>query len=215
MTKVMTPSVDTITAGQIGKIQELLGAGLRKSGLLSEPTQNVIEQQGDSLVADLVAVVRKRVEGQLLLAPRSKVSLVSGVHNPDVFYQTRSGLYVWDDFRSRIVAKAKPVAADTKCSVAVSELTKDATDEEIEGALPTEHLFDESAVCAIVAAMIEKQKNGEPGDLLNNGYANLLYTSSCVVSVYWNAGDRRWLVFAWYRGDDGWRAGRRVLSPAN
>jgi hypothetical protein len=215
MTKVVTPSEGTITAGQIGKIQELLGAGLRKSGLLSEPIQNVIEQQGDSLVADLVAVVRRRVEGQLLLVPRARVSLVSGLHNPDVYYKTRSGLYVWDDFRNRIVAKATPVAADTKYSVAVSDLTKNATDEEIEDSLPTDHLFDESAVCAIVATMIEKQKNGEPGDLENTGYVNLFYTSSFVVYVRWHSVYREWYVGTWSRDDYGWNAGYRVLSPSN
>jgi hypothetical protein len=63
MTQVVSPSAtNSITSGQIGKIQELLGAALRKSGLQSEPTQSVIEQQGDALVADMVATVRKRVE---------------------------------------------------------------------------------------------------------------------------------------------------------
>lgn len=59
-TKTMSPS--TITAGQIGKIQELLSAGLRKSELQSEPVQQVIETQGEPLVEELVAVIRKRVE---------------------------------------------------------------------------------------------------------------------------------------------------------
>lgn len=62
MTKIMTPSESTITSGQIGKIQEILGAALRKSGLWSESVQQVLEIQGDSLVAELVAVVRKRME---------------------------------------------------------------------------------------------------------------------------------------------------------
>ena len=63
MTQVVSPSAtNSITPGQIGKIQELLGAALRKSGLQSEPTQLVIEQQGDALVAEMVATVRKRVE---------------------------------------------------------------------------------------------------------------------------------------------------------
>ena len=62
MTKTMTPSEQSITAGQIGKIQELLGAGLRKSGLQSEPTQVVLETQGDALVSELVSVIRKRVK---------------------------------------------------------------------------------------------------------------------------------------------------------
>ena len=62
MTKIMTPSETGITTGQIGKIQEVLGAALRKSGFQSEPVQQVLETQGDSLAAELIAVVRKRVE---------------------------------------------------------------------------------------------------------------------------------------------------------
>lgn len=61
MAKTMTPSGQEITAGQIGKIQELLGAGLRKSGLASEPTQIVLET-GGALIDELVSVIRKRVE---------------------------------------------------------------------------------------------------------------------------------------------------------
>lgn len=60
MAKTVTPS--TITQGQIGKIQELLGAGLRKSGFSCEPVQQVLEIQGDLLVTEMVSVVRRRVE---------------------------------------------------------------------------------------------------------------------------------------------------------
>lgn len=60
MTTVMTPSA--ITAGQIGKLQELLGARLRKSGLQSEPVQRVLANQGDAIADEMVAAVRRRVE---------------------------------------------------------------------------------------------------------------------------------------------------------
>ena len=53
MTKIMTPS-EGITAGQIGKIQELLGASLRKSGLQSEPVQQALEN-GSSMVSEIVS----------------------------------------------------------------------------------------------------------------------------------------------------------------
>lgn len=56
----MTPSA--ITAGQIGKIQELLGARLRKSGLPSESVQQVLATQGDAVADEMLAVIRTRVE---------------------------------------------------------------------------------------------------------------------------------------------------------
>lgn len=65
MAKTMTPSkTTTITAGQIGKIQEVLGAALRKSGLQSKPTQQVVTSKSamGKLTGELLATVRKYVE---------------------------------------------------------------------------------------------------------------------------------------------------------
>ena len=74
MTKVMTPSVNTITAGQIGKFQELLGARLRKSGFLSEACQQVLATQGDVLADEMVVAIRKRVEAMdSIIVRRTKV----------------------------------------------------------------------------------------------------------------------------------------------
>lgn len=56
----MTPSA--ITAGQIGKIQELLGARLRKSGLPGESVQQVLASQGDAVAEEMLAAIRTRVE---------------------------------------------------------------------------------------------------------------------------------------------------------
>lgn len=60
MGKSMTPSA--ITPGQIAKLLDLQAAALRKSGLPSEPTQQVLESQGAALANEFVASVRKRVE---------------------------------------------------------------------------------------------------------------------------------------------------------
>lgn len=215
MTKVVTPSGDPITVGQVGKLQELLGAALRKSGLMSEPTQTVIETQGESLVAELVSTIRKRVEAMMALAFRGSVTVtLAEAHNPDAFYRNRTGLYVWQGFRDLVVATARPSEANT-FTLARAELMRNLTDAEIEAGLPIEHLFEESAVCAIVAGMIAEQPNGEEGKLLNNGYANLFYTRSCVVCVRWYAVDRGWHVSACRRGGHRWRAGGQVFSPAN
>lgn len=62
MAKTMTPSDTTITTGQIGKFQELLGARLRKSGLPSNRVQQVLADQGDAVADEMVATVRARVE---------------------------------------------------------------------------------------------------------------------------------------------------------
>jgi len=45
-----------------------------------------------------------------------------------------------------------------------------------------------------------------------DGYANLFYTPSCVVGVFWS-GDG-WRVYAWERVGYAWYAGSRVFSPA-
>lgn len=58
----MTPSTEAISNSQIGKITDLLAAGLRKSGLQNQPTQQVIENQGVQLVKELINVTRKFVE---------------------------------------------------------------------------------------------------------------------------------------------------------
>src|SRR3989338_8510536 len=61
MTEVVTPS-KTITKGQAGKFVDVFIDALVKSWLPSEPTQQVLEEQGAALAAELVAVVRKYVE---------------------------------------------------------------------------------------------------------------------------------------------------------
>jgi hypothetical protein len=60
MAQSMTPS--EMTVGQIGKVQELVGAGLRKANLPSGPAQKVLETQGDAIVTEFVASFRRRVE---------------------------------------------------------------------------------------------------------------------------------------------------------
>lgn len=135
-------------------------------------------------------------------------------HDPDVFYRTRTGLWVSDDFRSRVVLNAQSTKAGMQYCVQSFDLTKNLTDEKIEAGLPAEHSFSETEVCGLIASLIVQQPNGEKGELLNNGFANLFYTPSCVVFVYWRAGDREWGVGTWQCDDGGWSAGHRVFSLA-
>ena len=61
MTKVVTPS-KTITKGQASKFVDVFIDTLVKSRLPSEPTQQVLEEQGTAVAAECVAIVRKRVD---------------------------------------------------------------------------------------------------------------------------------------------------------
>jgi len=61
----------------------------------------------------LEPALAQAIEGMLLLAPRTPFGFTSKVHDPDIDYRTRPDLYVWDDFRDRIVSKAVHASAYT------------------------------------------------------------------------------------------------------
>lgn len=61
MAQAVSPSA-SMTSGQITKLTDLLGAGLRKASLPSDVSQQVIESQGDAITKDFVRTFRKRVE---------------------------------------------------------------------------------------------------------------------------------------------------------
>ena len=95
-TKPMTPSGKTITAGQIGKIQELLGAALRKSNLLSEPVQQMLASEGDGLVLEMLTAIRTRVEAISGMISRSVNVNIGGLPGRALELTGRK-LYVTDD----------------------------------------------------------------------------------------------------------------------
>lgn len=124
----MTPSAEfeAMTAGQIGKIQDLLGAGLRKAGLQSEPTQLVIEHQGDVLVAQLVAVVRSLVEVVSNLVVR-KVSVNRTRTPQEVLKATGRRQYVTD-----AVVKTMPQGEGEEAEVVFFKLGRYVNDADLE-----------------------------------------------------------------------------------
>lgn len=148
------------------------------------------------------------------IAVDMKVDLTAAV-DPKEFFQDRDGLYVWSDFKQRIIEKTTgPALAGSSYSIDSFKLLERADDAQIEAALPEKHVFSEDAVCAIVAELITKQPKGEEGTLLNNGYANLFYTPSFVVRVRWRSDGSRWHVCAWDRDGHRWDSDERVFSPA-
>lgn len=175
------------------QLQDIIGAGLL----------------ADLLDANLSEVNRDEFRRVIGLKP------LSLRYDPDAFFRTRFGLWVYDSFRNLVVAKATSSSESRTVTTKSTMLERDMTDAEIEEMLGSGYLFTEDQLCDIVAEMIEKQDGGKEGKLLNNGYANLFYLSSCVVLVRWNTDNREWLVNTWRRDDYRWFAGYRVFSPGN
>lgn len=211
------------STGQLGKLQSVVSIAVstalpRVAAKFDDPKAvlKALEGKGEIFAGHLESALAEALGQMLVLVPRPTVTVtLTERHDPDTYFKTRKGLYVYGDFRDRVVAKARPTEGGSRFTLSVADLAHDATDEEIESALPAAHLFDESAVCGVIAGLIALQPTGEVGSLANTGYANLFYTRSCVVDVDWNADYASWRVDAWLRGDGGWDAGVRAFSPAN
>ena len=133
------------------------------------------------------------------------------------FYQTGSGLYVYDTFAERLDVNARQVVDSApERSYVASLLKANAYDKDIR-----KELEDHLSTLEDIAGLIEAQPGGKSGFLLNNGYANIFYVEGkngevFAVRVRWLSGDRRWRVRGWRLGEGGgWRAGNRVLCPGN
>lgn len=148
----------------------------------------------------------------------AKVAPIAG-HDPTQYYQTRAELYVWGDFATRVVAAAKPMELKHTVKLPRYSLVRGASGEDISTAalkISRQTIFTASEFCPTLAAMLEKQKNGAAGDMLNDGRANLFLVegvggSVFLVFVRWDQGDAEWNVRAWPL-DSRWHAGNRFFS---
>ena len=134
-------------------------------------------------------------------------------HEPATFWRDTlepPARYVWPEFVSGVVAKAKPHDPSGIIKIPYAPLLRPAKVRDILNSSGIGN-FDPTDLCAIIAAMIAKQPNGEPGDLLSDGKANLFPCGSLLVSVRRDGVDRGWGVGAW-DPRSGVGSGRRVFS---
>lgn len=211
----------TFNHGQLAQLANnvniAVATALPKVAVNFEPKSllKAMEGRGQFLADKLGPALEQILKGLFVLGtPGTATITLTKQHNPTEFYQTREGLYVWPDFKSRVVANSDLVEAGTVFKLNHALLTENMLDAEIEAVLLAKHLFDETQACAIIAGFIEEQPNGEEGVLLNSGHANPFYLGSCVVGVRWSADDRKWYVSTWRRDGGRWSAGDRVFSPA-
>ena len=210
------------TPGQLGKLQSVVSVAVatalpKAAARFNDPKAvlKALDGKGKIFAGHLESALEEAIGRMMVLVSRPLVTVsLTERHDPDAYYQIKKGLHVWGDFRERVVAKARPTEAGTTFTLAVADLGRDATDEDIEAALPTAHLFSETAACAAIAGLIAGQPHGGVGSLLTER-VNLFYTSSCVVFADWHAVSREWNVSPWPRVGSRGRAGRRVFSPAS
>ena len=137
-------------------------------------------------------------------------------HNPGLFYRDRAGLYVSSNFLGKIVSAAVPTEAGKKFKkISRFRLAADATGEQLRSGCP-DSVWNATDFCAWLAAKLTNQSNGEEGEFLATGWANLFLVEGInsevvLVRVHWYSGVRRWSVDTW-RLDDTWGAGRRFTS---
>ncbi len=215
MTEVVTPSdIKTITKGQAGKFVDVAVDALVKSGLSSELTQKILESQGAALAEEFVGAVRKRVEALQTLAFSGHKLVVARPYNPSDYYQDREGMLIpGGDFRKVVVMQAQQLVTEAEFEVEFYDLKRNAAyHSQVEAALPTEHLFNETNLCAVIAENIELQKESKEGLLLTNG-DNIFYTRSHYVAVRWHSRRSLWLINVWPRGHGRLYDTSRVFSP--
>jgi hypothetical protein len=156
-----------------------------------------------------------------LLKPVGK-SIVPGRTKPfnaAEFYQTGTGLYVYDTFAERFdLSVRQAVDSAPECPYMASLLKANAYDKDIRKELPETHL----STLEDIAGLIEAQPGGKSGFLLNNGNANIFYVEGkngevFAVHVCWRSAYRRWFVSVWGLVEDGIGcfAGHQVLCPGN
>ena len=138
--------------------------------------------------------------------------------NAAEFYQTSTGLYVYDTFADRLDLSVRQMVDSASVRPYVASLLKaSAYDTDIRKELPDTHL----STLEDIAGLIEAQLNGKSGFLLNNGCANIFYVEGkngevFVVGVGWDSDYRKWRVYDWKLDEDGdWDADNQVLCPGN
>lgn len=135
------------------------------------------------------------------------------------YFVIRPGLYVWPEFTSRILPAYVGVlqirgvkgfdSVDLPRNMYDSEIIAEYLGGEEEA---RKHAFTPDQL----ADLIDEQKGGTSGVLLNNGYANILHMIGVggvlfPVDVGWDSDYSHWGVRAYRFSDVRWRAGSRVL----
>jgi hypothetical protein len=135
------------------------------------------------------------------------------------FFKTRSGLWVDSDLKRLVGLQTRSTRPDSDLK---PRLLSQEESEVIMFGLPgtekwTETL-EKAADLGQIAGKLAAQPNGEEGELLVNGYANIFFVVGLdgtlrAVYVLWHAGNRKWYVRCIpLNSTYVWQAGHQVFS---
>ena len=185
--------------------------------------KGVTDEQRGKLYKRFQAIVERIGEGKSLgfdFVMEELQNIHDGVDLFDShkFFQNREGLWRSDAFARQILSVAKKTKRiQLPKHVSGFILHKNMSDTEIRKELDDNHVFSATEGCAVIAGMISRQPNGENGDLVNDGKANIFYVRGkddkvFTVDVGWYVVNREWCVGARHFGDVRWSAGDRGFS---
>ncbi len=134
------------------------------------------------------------------------------------FYQTRTGLWLADNFKSLILADLPEGEVEAPQATLVrADLEQEASDAEIGGELPKGNVFKyrDQFLCHL-ATLIETQPDGTKGELLNTGFANIFHVQigkvPFSVHVRWRRDGLEWRCRVFPLGASRWDAGSRAFG---
>lgn len=195
-----------LTAGQLNALVKILGGEEVVHGILNKSVEVVVNTV--KLLRQLTIVSAAGIQ-------KFAAAGAFGENNPDGIK-----FYLWKNFQNNFLGKIEEdVPAAT---IAVHRLEKSSRDQGImaelgidletkKGVIKLAHFFE----------LIKAQANGQEGQLLVNGYANIAYIEDengklWAVSADWGSDGRGWDVYASSVEDPReWRDGGRVLSQVS
>src|SRR3990172_7753848 len=174
------------------------------------------------------SALKKRVLKNLalmaeILIPEVKKFIVSDKFQHRAKDEMGIKTYLYDNFASWIInpMKGEKVSLAAPLKLEKFKLEKAMHDTEIQKELGNPGPIHITQFLPLLWTMLVKQANGEEGDLLVNGYANIFHVELengpvVAVDAFWFAGDREWILDA-YELDYvyGWDDGRCFFSPAS
>ena len=193
---------------------------------MEQPQEDPIHEKVDTLLEGIEPVVAPATAGEEEKAPDMEnmesngtctVGPLEGEFDPNEFFSDDNKnvkMYVVSDFKDKITGGSRKVSEQPSASLSSYTLNKEMLDSEIRPELPKNHVFALDDLW-MIADLLKKQPNGESGELLNDGKANLFYVqigaSVLVVNVSWDGSG--WNVYDWGLDEHcRWFGGRRVFS---